>query len=75
MSGYSPEAPRIDASVEYPQHMVLWRNEENCQYFGEPFHPCRQTRVLLPNSVDPIETARYEPFHLDLHRLQFYLEL
>ena len=27
--GYSLEAPRWDASSEYPQHMFSWRNKEN----------------------------------------------
>ena len=27
----------------------------------------------MPNSVDPDETAHYEPSHLDLHCLQSYL--
>ena len=27
----------------------------------------------IANSVDPDETARYEPSHLDLHCLQRYL--
>ena len=28
----------------------------------------------MTNSVDPDETARYEPSHLDLHGLQRYLD-
>ena len=27
--GYSIEAPRRGASIEYPQHMHLWRNKKN----------------------------------------------
>ena len=27
----------------------------------------------MANSVDPDETAHYEPSHLDLHRLQKYM--
>ena len=33
----------------------------------------KKNELWMTNSVDPDETARYEPSHLDLHYLQRYL--
>ena len=32
--GYSLEAPRHGTSVDYPQHMFLWKNKKNINTFG-----------------------------------------
>ena len=32
--GYSLEAPRLGASNEYPQHMVLYRSKQKYKYFS-----------------------------------------
>ena len=49
-------------------YLELW-------YYINPFNHVDRCRQLDANSVDPDETAHYEPSHQDPHCLQFYLDV
>ena len=54
--------------------MQKWRKLRNTHCQSE-IKKKKKKKRKIPNSVDPDETARHEPSHLDLHCLQMYLFL